>query len=134
MRGRACLFNLLVKYDGPGRSTRGTPGAQDADDGGKNRDDGNNGNHIVNVLADIGDEMPQRIPSEDHGANPENAAKNIEEQIARIRHLCCAGDRRTEGSHDGNETRENHSAAAVFFVEIVSALEMAAAEEKGVFA
>jgi hypothetical protein len=88
----------------------------------------------VNVLADVGYEMPKRVAAQDHGANPENAADKIEEKIAKIRHFCGAGDGRTERSNDWDETRKNHGPAAVFLVEIVGALEMAAAKEEGIFA
>ena len=113
---------------------RGTLGTEQADDGRKNGDDGNHGNNIVNVLADVGDEMSQRVAAEDHGANPEDAAKNVKEQIAGIRHFCGTGHRWAKCSNDGHESREDHGAATVFLVELMGALEMAAAEKEGVFA
>jgi hypothetical protein len=88
----------------------------------------------VNVLANVGDEMAKRVSSEDHGADPEDAPKKIEEQVARIRHFGCASDGRAECSNDGDEASKNYGATAVFFVEIVGALEVAAAEEQGIFA
>ena len=128
------LFNLAVKYGRPERSIGGLPGTEYADDGRKNGNDDDDGNDIVNVLADVGDEMAERVAAKDHGANPEDAAKNIEEKISRIRHFCGACDGRTKRSNDGDEARENYGPAAVFFVEIVGALEMAAAEKEGILA
>lgn len=128
------LFSLLVKYDTPGGGARGPPGTKHADDGWKYREDGDHGNHIVNVLPNVGDEMPKRVSAKDGGGNPQSAAEKIKKEIARIRHLCGARDGRTKRSNDGDESGENHGAATVFFVEVVGALEMAAAEEKGIFA
>src|SRR5271156_3086478 len=78
--------------------------------------------------------MSQRVAAEDHGANPEDAAKNVEEQIAGVRHFCGASHRWAKRSNDGHETREYHSAATIFLVELVGTLEMAAAEKERVFA
>jgi len=88
----------------------------------------------VNVLADVGDEMAERITAKDCGGNPEGAAKSIEQQIAPIRHICSAGDRWTERSNDGDEAGENHGPATVFFVKVMGALEMAATEEERILA
>jgi len=87
----------------------------------------------VNVLADVGDEMAQQVSSEDHRADPEYASEKIEEQIAKIRHSGCASYGRAERSNDGDEAGQNYGATPVFFVEIVGALEVAAAEEQGIF-
>jgi hypothetical protein len=116
------LFNLAVKYDRLKRSAGGTPGTEYADDGRKNGDDGNYRNNIVNVLADVGDEVAKGVPAKDHRANPKDAPNSIEEKIARVRHFCGACNWRTECSNDGDETRENYGPAAVFLVEIVCAL------------
>src|SRR5580704_3234818 len=78
--------------------------------------------------------MPQCIAAEDHGANPENPAKHVEEHVTDVRHFRGAGHGRTKRSNDGNEPREDHGPAAIFFVEIMSALQMAAAEKERVFA
>ena len=88
----------------------------------------------MNVLADVGDEMAERITAKDCGSNPEGAANSIEEQIARIRHFCSAGDRWTKRSNDGDEAGENHGPATVFFVEVMGALEMAATEKERILA
>jgi hypothetical protein len=83
----------------------------------------------MNVLADVRNEMSQRVPAQDRSANPANTADNIEEQIARIRHLRGTGDRRAERSHDGHKARENYGPATIFRIEIVSALEVAPAKK-----
>jgi len=109
-------------------------GAKDADDGGQQREDDHDGDDVVNALTDIGYGTAKKIAAENHGADPENAAENVVEQIAGIRHTGGAGDRRTKSANDGNEAGEDDGLAAVFFVEIVSAKEMATAEEKGILA
>src|SRR6267143_6335363 len=53
---------------------------------------------------------------------------------AGIRHFRSAGDGRTERSNEGDEASEDHGADAIFFVEIMSPLKMAAAEEERVLA
>jgi len=78
--------------------------------------------------------MAKRIPAEDHGPNPEDAAKNIEDQISQVGHSCGASNGRTERSNDRNEARKNHCPAAVFLIEIMGTLEMAAAKKEGIFA
>jgi len=88
----------------------------------------------VNVLADVGDEMAKRVAADYGGSDPADAADNIEEEIARIGHSRGARDGRTERSDDGDEARENHGTAAIFFVELVGPLEMAAAKKERVFA
>src|SRR5579859_1978908 len=109
-------------------------GAEQANDGRKQGKEDNDGDHIVNVVADVGDEMAEGITAKDGGSNPEGAAHSIEEQIARIGHFCSSGDRGTKRSNDGDETGENHGAATVFFIEVMGALQMAAAEKEGIFA
>src|SRR5579859_901348 len=109
-------------------------GAEQANDGGKQGKEDDHGNHIVNVVADVGDEMAERITAKDCGSNPEGAANSIEEQISCIRHFCSASDRGTKRSNDGDETGENHGAATVFFIEVMGALQMAAAKKEGFLA
>lgn len=110
------------------------PRAKDADDGGHQGKHDDNGDDVMDALADVGNRAAQGVTAENHGADPENSSKNVEGKIARIRHLRRAGDRGTERSNDGNEARENDGAAAIFFIEIMSALKVAAAEEKRVLA
>src|SRR6266849_2914327 len=88
----------------------------------------------MNALADVGNRASKGVAAEDHRANPQNTSTNVEEEIAGIRHFRSAGDRRTERSNDRDEAREDHGAAAIFFVEIMSTLKMAAAEEERVLA
>src|SRR4029077_3459089 len=76
----------------------------------------------------------ERVPAEDHGADPKDPAANVEGQVVEIGHPRGAGDRWTEGSHDGNEAREDDGATAVFCVKVVSALKMASPKEERVFA
>src|SRR5260370_3622158 len=88
----------------------------------------------MDASADIRNRAAQRVAAENHGADPKNPSKNVEGQVAGVRHLCRTGDGRAEGSNDGNEARENDGTAAIFFVEVVGALKMAAPEEERVFA
>jgi hypothetical protein len=87
----------------------------------------------MDVLANVGDEMAKRIATKNGGANPKDSAKAIEKQVTRVSHFSGSSDWRAKGSNDRDKARENHGPAAVFFVEVVGALEMAAAEKEGVF-
>src|SRR6266566_3579007 len=78
--------------------------------------------------------MPERIAAQDHGADPEDAAKNVEEQIAGIRHFRSASYRRAERANDRYKAGEDDGAAAIFFVEVMSALEMASPKKQRIFA
>src|SRR5882672_6035671 len=115
---------------GRGRASR----TEDADDRGKNGKDDDDGNNVMNALADIRDRASKGVAAEDHRANPQNTSTNVEEEIAGIRHLRGASDWRTERSNDRDEACEDHGAAAIFFVEIMGPLKMAAAEEERVLA
>jgi len=106
----------------------------DADDRWKNGKYDHDGNDIMNAFTNIRHRPAQRVSTENHGADPKNPTKNIEGQIAGIRHLCRAGNGRTERSNDRNETREDDGPATILFVEFMGALKMASSEEKGVFA
>jgi len=83
---------------------------------------------------DIGHRVSEGIPAQYHGANPQNATADVEGDVACIGHFRRARDRGAKRSNDGNEPREDNGTATIFFVEIVGALKMAAAKEKGVFA
>src|SRR4029077_13540746 len=72
--------------------------------------------------------------AQNHGANPQRAAADIEAQVPEIGHRGSAGNGRAKGANDGDEARENHRPASVFLIKIVSALEVAAAEEERIFA
>jgi hypothetical protein len=106
---------------------------KDADDGGQNRKKNHDSNHVVDALADIGDGMSQDIAAQDHGSDPEDSAADVENEVPSIRHFRRPGDRWAERSNDRNKARENHRPAPVFFVELMRALKMAAAEEEGIF-
>lgn len=125
----------MGKYDAARWISGGPPpGTKHANNGREYREEDHHGDHIVDVLADVGNEMAKRITTENRGPNPEDATKSVEKQIARVGHSCGTRDRGTERSNDGNEARENYGPASVFLVENMGALEMAAAEKQGIFA
>src|SRR5258708_2006658 len=115
-------------------STERVPRAIDAYNRGKHGNHYNEDNDVMDALADIRDRTAQGVATKNHGADPKDPAKNVKNQIAGIRHLCCTGDWRTEGSHDGNKAGKDDSAAAIFFIEVMGALKMVPAEEKRIFA
>jgi len=131
---KGILFNLLVKYGAPRRGTATAFGAEKPDDGREYGKQNHDTNYIVDVLANIGDQAAEGVAAEGRGANPEDAAKNVIEEIAGIGHSSGACYGRAKRPDDGNEAGENYSAASVLFIEIVSALEMAAAEKERIFA
>src|SRR5579885_1813924 len=88
----------------------------------------------MNALGDIGNGSPQGVAEENEPAGPDDAAENIEGHIAVVGHAGGAGHGRAEGANDGDEARENHGLAAVFFKKFVGALQMAAAENEGILA
>ncbi len=110
------------------------PAAIDADNRGKHGNDDDHGNDVMNPSADIGNQATEKITTQDHRSDPEDAAKNVEEQIAGIGHFRGAGDGRAERSNDRNEARQDDGPAAIFFVEVMGALKMASPEEERVFA
>jgi hypothetical protein len=124
----------LVKYGRAGRANSVLPGTEHPDDGRQNRNKDNDCNDIVDVLGNIRNEMAQGKAPQDGCANPEDAANSIEQQITGVGHFGGAGNGRAERSNNGNKTREDDRPAAVLFVEIVGALEMAAAEKERIFA
>ena len=62
------------------------------------------------------------------------SARHVVGKIAPVGHHCRAGHRRTKRPNDGNESRENHRLAAVFFVKLVRALQMPLAEDQRILA
>src|SRR5215469_3209491 len=139
MGSHELLFPGLRKGSGTIRATSvaGTglaPCAQDADDCRQDRKNDHHGDHVMNALRNVRNQMAKEITAKDHGSNPEDAAKNIECQISSIRHLRRAGNRRAKGANDRHKTSKNHGSAAIFFVKIMRALQMAAPEEKRIFA
>src|SRR6266849_1248302 len=131
------LFALWTRSGGGAPILDGTefmPGAIDADQCWKHRNHDNNRNDVMDALADVRNRAAQRVAAENHGADPKNPAKNVEDQVAGVRHLRGASDGRAEGSNDGNEAREDDGPAAIFFIEVMGALKVAAPEEERVFA
>lgn len=115
------------------RARRGAASPQKANDGGEQRKKNNNDDDVMDALADIGNGTTEEVSAENHSADPESATKNVIDEVARIRHLGSARDRRTKSADDGDEARQNHGAPSIFLIEFMSALEVAAAEEKRVF-
>ena len=111
-------------------SKRRFAAAQDANDGREDRDDSDHDDDVVDFLADVGDGAAEEIAAENCGGDPGDAADDVEHHVTRIRHFRGAGDRWAEGADDGDEAGEDDGAAAVLFVELMSALKMAAAEEE----
>lgn len=73
------------------------------------------------------------MTAEDHGPDPEYPAKDVEQEIAQIRHAGSPRHGRAKGADDGDEPREDDSSAAVLLVEIMGALQVTATEEERVF-
>src|ERR1700740_489125 len=84
----------------------------------------------MDILADIRDGMTEQETAGNGRRDPEDTAEDVEEQITSIGHFGCAGDRRAEGTNDGREARENDGAAAIFFIENGTALQVAPPEEE----
>src|SRR5467141_1970732 len=110
------------------------PGAINADDCGKPGNHDNNGNDVMDARTNVRDRAAQSVAAEDHGGNPKNPSTNVEGYVAGVGHLRGTGDGRAERSNDGNETRQDDGPAAIFFIEIMGALQVAAPEEEGLFA
>src|SRR4029077_16665611 len=88
----------------------------------------------MNVFADVGDLPAKKIPAENHAPAPQKSSGHVVRKIAAVRHLCCTCHRRTKRPNDGNKTREDDGLAAIFLVELVSALQVAFAEDKRILA
>src|SRR5271157_89574 len=132
--GRHCLLALRF---GDGRTswhgicvTWPQPLPQNTDNRRQDRKKNDRGDDVMKIFPDVGDPGAGHIAPKQHAADPKGAAKDVVDQITVIRHLSSAGDGRTEGAHDRNETRQDYSPATIFFVEFVRSLEMAAAEEE----
>lgn len=83
----------------------------------------------MNPAAEVWHEFADGVATEDHAANPEDAAGNVIGEVFGVAHLRGARDRRAEGPHDGNEAGKDDGFAAVFFVELMGANEMLALED-----
>src|SRR5262249_48001815 len=137
--GHDLLFLSLRKGSGTiglasGASAELAPRAQHTDDRRQEGKNDDNRNHVMDALRNVGNQMAEKITAKDHGPDPEDAAKNIERQVAPIRHLRRARHRRTKRSHDGHKARENHGSSAILFVKIMRALQMAASKKQRIFA
>jgi hypothetical protein len=76
----------------------------------------------MNALPDIRHGPSQKVAAQYHGPNPKNAAKKVEEQIARIWHVRRARYRRTKRAYDRHESGENHGPSAILFVKFARPL------------
>src|SRR5713101_5959575 len=88
----------------------------------------------MKIFADVRNLGSGEITSEDHAANPEEAAKNVIEEIRGVGHLRGAGHGRAECAYDGDEAGQDHGSAAISFVEFVGPQKVTAPKEKRVFA
>src|SRR5258708_13744275 len=86
----------------------------------------------MDALADVGCRSAEEIAPKNHRADPEDSPNHIKGDVAQIRHERGARHRRAERPNDGHEARKNDRAAAIFFIEIMRALKMAAPEEERV--
>jgi hypothetical protein len=103
--------------------------AENADDWRQNRKENDRGDYVVKVFANVGDPGASDITPKEHAADPKRSTKNVVHEKCGVAHCRSAGDRGTESTHDRNEARQNYGPAAIGFVELVSTLEMATAEE-----
>jgi len=131
----ARLFTLgrSGSNDGRGFWTALRSGAQHADDCGEQRDKNDGANDVVNALANVRDDGTKRIAAQDHASDPQDAAGHVKRKIAPVRHPGRARYWRAERANDGDKAREDDGFAAVFFVELVGAFQMAPVKEEGIF-
>ena len=87
----------------------------------------------MDALGNIWNRAAEEIAAEYRAGHPEDAAKDVIGQIARIRHACRASDGRAERSNNGDKASEDDRFSAVLLVEIVGSLQVAPAEEEGIF-
>src|SRR5216683_2633040 len=86
----------------------------------------------MDALADVGYRSAEEIAPKNHRADPQDSPQNIKGDVAQIRHERSARHRRAERPNDGHEARKDDRAAAIFFIEVMRALKMAAPEEERV--
>src|SRR5207248_10884616 len=78
------LFSPLFPYTTLFRSsTEPMPAPIDTDNRGKDGNDDDYGDDVMNALTNIRNGAAQGESAENHGADPKNPAKNIERQIDR---------------------------------------------------
>ena len=83
----------------------------------------------MKVFANVGDSRASNITTHQHAADPQCPTKDVIDEVRGIAHRRSAGDWRTERADDGNEASQNYGPPAIFFVEFMSSLQMAAAEK-----
>jgi len=115
-------------------STEPMPAPIDPDNRGKDGDDDDYGDDVMNALTNIRNGAAQGESAENHGADPKNPAKNIERQITGVRHLRGAGDGWAERPNDRNEAGEDDGSSTIFLVEVMGPLKVASPEEERIFA
>src|SRR5215471_3116139 len=78
---------------------------EDTDDGGQDGDDDNDRDHIVDVFSNVRNRAAKHVTAQNGGGDPEDAAKDVKEQVTSVRHFCRASHRRTKGTNDWHESR-----------------------------
>ena len=134
LRGCHSLFAPGAGSGGGARVTELLTRAKDADDRGQHGKHDNDGNDVMYARADVRNRSAQSVAAEDHGADPKNSPTHVKGNVIEVGHPCSAGDGRAKRSNNGNEARENDGPAAIFFIEVMGALKVAAPEEERVFA
>ena|SRR5579863_4430086 len=86
----------------------------------------------MKVFINVWNSRARKVATQDHAADPEYATENVVGEVAEIRHLRRTGNGRTKCSNNWNEARKYDRPPAIFFVEIVGALQVTAAEEEGI--
>jgi hypothetical protein len=100
----------------------------DFDDGGHNRENDNNKDDQREVSFDDWD-ISEEEAAEDKKRNPEQAANHVIGKELHISHFTDAGDKRCESSNDGHKAGYDDGFCAVFFIEVVSAVNVLLFEE-----
>ena len=91
-------------------------------------------NYPMDALTDVGYERSEEVAAQGKTARPAAAPNDVISEVTGIAHAGRTSHGGTEGPHDGHESSEDHRLAAVAFVELMRAFEMAPLEEKRVFA
>lgn len=73
--------------------------------------------------------VAEEVAQGHQAADPQDGTGHAEGEEARVGHPGNAGNKRGEGADDGQETRQGHGLATVFFIEIVGFLQIVAAED-----
>ncbi|KAI3488917.1 hypothetical protein L1887_46947 [Cichorium endivia] len=102
--------------------------ADHADDHRHQRQQDDGDDHQRQVLLDER-YVAEEVAEGHQAADPKDGAGHAEAEEARVGHVGDAGDERREGAQDRQEARQGHGLAAMALVEIVSLLEVVAAED-----